>query len=97
EAIPGDPEAQAKVAGPRDADARAHGDTKRPRRIRGPESEPPAREVGAVVAQGDAERAREIAGAAGQPRLVHRNAPAPRHRRKAADRLHRANEHAPRP
>src|SRR4030095_5067787 len=93
EAVPGDPEAQTRLARARDTDARSRGDAKRAGRLRRLDGEAPPRPVGAVVCEGDAQRAREIAGPAGPPRLVARDAAPPRHRRQAAQRLHRANEY----
>src|SRR5207244_7229662 len=62
--VTGDPEAQRQLDRARDADAPPARDTELARAVGRQDDERAAREIGAVVVQREAERAREVAGAA---------------------------------
>jgi hypothetical protein len=88
----GDPEAQRQVDGPRDTHAGAAGDGEIARVVWRQDNEHASRQICAVVAQRQPERASQIAGPAGQARRAGRHAAAARHGRDPGKRLERADE-----
>ncbi len=90
--MPGDPEAQRQVDGPRDTHAGAAGDGEIATAVRRQDDERASRQICAVVAQRQPERASQVAGSAGQARRGGRHAAAARHGRDAGKWLERADE-----
>ena len=89
-----DPEAQWEIHRACDADPRPARDREIARVVRRHDDQWSAREIRAVVAQRETQRARDVARTAGQPRRVGRHATAARHRRQAVEWLERTNEDA---
>jgi hypothetical protein len=90
----GDPEPQRPLDRARDPDARAPRGGEIARAIGREDDERAPREVGAVVAQRQAERACEIARAARETPHVGGRAASTRHRPDAGQRLQRSDQHA---